>query len=358
MPISCRRASVNPILKPSMVKASRDDYEVVGVFNPAAIRRNDETLLLLRVAEAPRGIAEGEVAAPIYDASKRDLVVKRFRKDAPNVDWKSDTRVIKAEGEVFLTSISHLRLARSRDGIAFTVDDKPLIQAESAIESFGIEDGRITYVDNKYYINFTAVSPHGIATGLAETIDFVTARRHGIIFPPANRDVTIFPEKIGGKFMALHRPMPTDIGTPEIWIASSPDMLPWGEHRFGAGARKGRWDDLKIGGGAVPFRVQWRGHHGFLAIYHGVTASPLTYSLGAILLDAADPSKILARSPTPVLRPEAPYECKGFFGNVVFTCGLVVQGDVASVYYGAADGVTAVADITVSSILDDLEAVA
>lgn len=81
----------------------------------------------------------------------------------------------------------------------------------------------------------------------------------------------------------------------------------------------------------------------------------MTYSLGALLLDARDPSRVIGRSRDPVLAPEAPYEREGFFGGVVFSCGLVADGDRVRVYYGAADGVTAVADLSLRSILEGLE---
>ncbi|MBA2708735.1 MAG: glycosidase, partial [Gemmatimonadaceae bacterium] len=79
-----------------------------------------------------------------------------------------------------------------------------------------------------------------------------------------------------------------------------------------------------------------------------------TYSLGALLLDPRDPARVIGRSREPVLQPEAEYERNGFFGGVVFTCGLVVDGDVVRIYYGAADGVTAVADVSLRGILAGL----
>ena len=356
MSVTARRASTNPILTPNMVRPSRPDLEVVGVFNPAVIRHDGEVLLLLRVAEAPIDVAEGEVAAPFLDPTSGKLVVKRWRRDARGVD-ATDPRMIVAERRTWLTSISHLRLARSRDGIAFTVDAEPTFEPTTADEAFGVEDPRITRIDDRYWVNYTAVSPRGIATALASTRDFRTFERHGIIFPPNNRDVTIFPERIGGRYVALHRPMPAGLGEVAIWIASSPDLLAWGGHRSVASARAGRWDDAKIGGGAVPFRVRSGRWDGWLAIYHGVTESPMTYSLGALLLDAADPSRVLARSREPVLKPEAPYEREGFFGGVVFSCGVLAEGDLVRVYYGAADGVTALADLSLAEILEGLELV-
>ena len=96
------------------------------------------------------------------------------------------------------------------------------------------------------------------------------------------------------------------------------------------------------------------GWTGWLAIYHGVTHATTTYSLGALLLDARDPSRVLGRSREPILRPEAPYERDGFFGGVVFTCGLLAEEGNVRVYYGAADGVTAVADLALDEILAGL----
>ena len=336
-----------------MVPPSSPELDVVGVFNPAVIRHDGEVLLLLRVAETPRGIGAGEVAAPVYDATSGRLEVRRWRHDAAGVN-ASDPRLFTADGQTWLTSISHLRVARSADGIHFDVGRVPALAATTAYEAFGVEDPRITPLDGRYWINYTAVSPHGIATALASTRDFTSFERHGIIFPPPNRDVTIFPERIGGRYAALHRPMPEGLGQPAIWVAASSDLISWGEHRLVAAARDGAWDDAKVGGGAVPFRVRFEGRDAWLAVYHGVTRSPHAYSLGALLLDAGDPARVIARSREPILRPEAPYEREGFFGGVVFTCGLLAEGDRVRVYYGAADGVTAVAELSLDEILAGL----
>jgi predicted GH43/DUF377 family glycosyl hydrolase len=351
--VIARRAPENPIITPAMVRPSRPDLHVVGVFNPAVIRHDGSVLLLLRVAEAPRDVAADEVVAPVYNAGTSRLDFKRWPRSTPGLDT-SDPRSLTVEGRTWLTSISHLRVARSTDGIHFVVEPHPALTPATPYESFGVEDPRITLLEGTYWINYTAVSPRGIATALASTKDFRTFSRHGIIFPPDNRDVTIFPEKIGGHYAALHRPMTTGLSRAAIWSATSADLFSWGDHRSVATARDGRWDDAKIGGGAVPFRVRASGEDAWLAVYHGVTESTTTYSLGALLLDATDPSRVLARSDEPIMHPEAPYEREGFFGGVVFTCGLLPNGDLARVYYGAADGVTCVADLSVGAILAGL----
>ena len=336
-----------------MVRPSRPDFEVVGVFNPGVTRHNGDVVLLLRVAEAPVEKRPGSVAAPVYNADSGEIEIKWWSLDTEGLDV-SDPRSIGVGKEVWLTSISHLRVARSKDGIHFDIEPTPAISSATAYESFGTEDPRITLIGDTWWINYSAVSQYGITTALASTKDFKTFERHGIIFPPDNRDVTFFPEKIGGRYFAHHRPMPEGIGHAAIWSATSPDLLAWGSHKFVADARSGTWDDLKVGGGAVPFRVKSGSHDGWLAIYHGVTASPPTYSLGALLLDPDDPSIVLARSRDPILRPETTYEREGFYAAVVFTCGVLAEGDQVRIYYGAADGVVAVADLSLEEILQGL----
>lgn len=98
------------------------------------------------------------------------------------------------------------------------------------------------------------------------------------------------------------------------------------------------WDARKSGGGAPLIKTE----RGWLEIYHGVDADQ-RYCLGALLLDLNDPTKILAKSPVPLLEPAASYELEGFFGNVVFTCGALIRDEVLHVWYGAADECTALA---------------
>jgi predicted GH43/DUF377 family glycosyl hydrolase len=351
--VTAHRAPENPIVAPAMVLPSRPDFEVVGVFNPAVARHDGQVVLLLRVAEAPRKVSSGVAAAPIFNAETGRVEIKEWLVTANGPDV-SDPRFVVDNGRTWLTSISHFRVARSTDGIHFDVEGVPALSAANAYESFGVEDPRITRMDGTYWISYTAVSQYGIGTALASTTDFKRFERHGIIFAPPNRNVTIFPEKIDGNYAALHRPMPEGLGQHSIWAATSSDLKSWGNHRLVATPRQSGWDDTKIGGGAVPFRVRFGSEDGWLAIYHGVTGSPPTYSLGALLLDRHNPSRVRARSREPILKPEAPYERDGFFGKVVFTCGALADGDLVRVYYGAADGVTAVADLSLAGILAGL----
>ncbi|WNS43562.1 glycoside hydrolase family 130 protein [Paenibacillus sp. MMS20-IR301] len=339
------RAEQNPVVRPNDVKPSRPDFKVLGAFNAGAAVYGDETILLLRVAEAPVSSSEAEVLIPKLNETTGEIIVERLSAGDERYDF-SDSRFVAENGQVvMLTSMSHLRVARSRDGIHFTVEDQPALFPQTALEAWGIEDPRITQIEGKYYITYSAASSRGVGVGLAETADFRNFKRHGLMMAPENKDVMLFPEAIQGKYYALTRPVPHAFGAPEMWIAESPDLLHWGNHRFLMGLRKASWDGGRMGGGAVPVRTE----RGWLALYHGAD-SKHRYCMGAVLLDLEDPGKVLARSTRPFLEPEADYEVNGFFGGVVFSCGALLNGDTIRMYYGAADEVMAVADIPLEEI--------
>ncbi len=343
-----RRLSDQPILQTRDVTPAIDGFTVLGAFNPAAVRVGDEILLLLRVAEAPTA-PPGQLAVPYLE--DRDgvpaLTIAHFPKPAGD----HDPRVVDSNGRQYLTSLSHLRLARSRDGIHFTIDENPFLFPARMDEAYGIEDARITFVDGQYWIAYTAVSEHGPAVGLAVTTDFGRVERLGLILPPPNKDVALFPTKIGGKYYLLHRPMVSDIGKPSIWLADSADGVHWGGHRFLFGGRgiagsapgnaRHAWEGGKIGGGPEPMLTD----EGWLVLYHGADANNV-YSLALALLDKDEPWKVLDRSDVPLLTPDLPWEREGFFPNVVFSNGWVRWPDGRIwVYYGAADSGVGVAEL-------------
>ena len=342
------RSPENPIIKPEDVKPSRGDFEVIGVFNAGVTRLKKEVLLLLRIAERPINQHPDIVQTAIFDINKGQLVIKEFSKGDPEIDF-SDPRLIITPGGTYLTSISHLRLARSKDGISFEIEDSPAIGPENDYETFGLEDPRISLIDGKYYINYVGVGRFGVTTCLASTKDFRTFERHGVIFCPDNKDVVIFPEKVEGKYYALHRPASTLFGKQEIWISESPDLFCWGNHRCLMGPRSGYWDELKIGASAVPFRID----QGWLEVYHGVDQNN-RYCLGAILLDSKEPWKVISRTERPIFEPEADYEINGFFGNVVFSCGLLFEDKKLKIYYGAADTVICYAELSLEETIKAL----
>lgn len=343
------RSPHNPIIGPEDVKPSGANFEVIGVFNAGVTRLEDQVILLLRVAERPINTNSDVVLTTIYNDAQKQLVVTEFSKNNPEIDF-SDPRLIIKHTETYLTSISHLRLARSKDGINFEIDDTPAISAANVFETFGIEDPRISLIDGIYYISYVAVSPLGVTTCLISTKDFISFKRHGVIFCPENKDAVLFPGKVEGKFYALHRPVSPLFKKQDIWIAESPDLLCWGNHRCLMGPNPGHWDEAKIGAGAPPFRTD----SGWLEIYHGVNRKN-RYCLGAVLLDGNEPWKIIARAKKPILEPQTDYECDGFFGNVVFSCGLLCEDDIVKIYYGAADTVICYAELSLKEIIEALD---
>ena len=189
-----------------MLFPSRGDYEVVGVFNPGAIVFGDEILLLLRVAERPKDKCDDEQVAPILNPATGEIELFRVKNNDPGITDIPDSRSFYYKDEMYLTSISHLRLARSKDGIDFRIDEKPAVFPELPYETFGLEDPRITQIDGVFYITYKVVSRNGICTGLITTTDFINFEKHGIIFCPENIDVVLFPEKIGWKLFCAEPP--------------------------------------------------------------------------------------------------------------------------------------------------------
>lgn len=352
--MNVRRLSTRLLLRPGDFAPSREDFEVVGAFNPGAVRCGEEIVLLVRIAERPRGTRKGHVGLPRFDPDS----------GATTVDWVAedelefiDPRVVrrKSDGIVRLTFVSHLRVVRCGDGRAVRSITDDVFRPENELEEFGVEDPRITFIDNRYYITYVCVSRHGPATALASTLDFRSFERHGVVFCTDNKDVTLFPEKIGGRYAAIHRPVcGTSFTRPEPWIARSPDLIHWGSHepliipdRDGGRGR--------AGAGAPPFRVA----DGWLEIYHGNIRPSRPGEVGAyhgaaILLDSDDPARVLKHSSEPFLVPEADFEVEGFVPNVVFPTGTALAGDELLVYYGAADAYVAVASFSLSEILNSL----
>ncbi|WP_281974591.1 BtaManbiosPhlase [Halobacillus litoralis] len=349
-----KRLEKNPIVKPEDVPAYHENHEVIGVFNAGVAECNGETLLLLRVAERPIATDPNEVKTTLIDFSNEnpEIRVLSLRKDDERYDF-SDPRTIlfneKQRRTAYLTSLSYIRIARSKDGKHFTVDSEPFIYPDTAAESWGVEDPRVTQIDDTYYIQYSSISEKGVAVGLISTKDFVSYQRLGLIFPPENKDVAIFPERINGKYYALHRPVPKGIGQPEIWIAESDNLLYWGNHQHLLGLSEDGWDNGRIGGGAVPFKTD----QGWIEIYHAADKDD-RYCLGALLLDLEDPSKVLAKTMEPILSPEADYETNGFFSKVVFTCGVTLQDGVVRVYYGVSDTSMAICEMQLEDILSRL----
>ena len=340
-----RYAKNNPLIQPSDIKCRYQSTEIIGTFNPAAVEFNGETILLVRIAERVK--TDGTCAGvPMIVDGK--YTVRYF--DYTNTEYDfSDSRLVKGKTQRYLTSMSYLAVARSKDGERFTIDTQCGIYPETEYEAFGVEDARISVVDGKYYITYTAVSDRGICVALATTKDFRTFEKLGVILPPDNKDVVLFPEKINGKYYMLHRPSTSEFGKPEMWLASGETMDAWGNHCRLIGVSSEGWDSVRIGACSSPIKTK----DGWLTLYHGADANN-RYCVGALLLALNDPSHVLKRSSQPFLEPTNDYEKTGFFGNVVFPCGCVERDGVLSIYYGAADDKVCRVDTPITDILNSL----
>ncbi len=342
------RFSQNPIIKSQDLKPSQPDWVVECVLNPGVFQFDNKTWLLLRVAERPPQ-KKGIVSFPIFDEQGKYEIIE-FQEDEADLDL-SDSRLVKFRGQTYLSTISHLRLVCSEDGRHFYEPQgmNTMIFGTGPLETYGIEDCRVSLIDGVYHLTYTQVSENGVGVGLMTTRDWAHFERKGMIIPPHNKDCALFEETINGKYFCLHRPSGIDLGGNFIWLASSPDLNHWGGHACILKTRNGMWDSARVGAGAAPIRTS----EGWLEIYHGADENS-RYCLGAVLLDLDNPTEVLARSDQPLIEPETEYEKSGFFGNVIFSNGHLVDGDEITLYYGASDEVICGCTLSVSEILKSL----
>ena len=311
------RFDTNPLVRPSdisFVKAS-------GAFNPGVTvdRARDKVVLLVRVFE---------------EASRR----------------------------------SCLGLALSADGRRIDeIWDRPAVARDAPYEQWGVEDARITYLEDeaRYAITYTGYSRDGPRVCLITTDDLLSPtsyRRHGPRIAGENKNCVIFPKKVDGKYVILHRPMPRMVC---IKVASL-EKKEWPVNGVAiVGPQPGTWRSSRVGAGAPPLRTEI----GWLLPFHGATTieEGNVYSMGWCVLDLKKPEKVLYVSDEPALTPEAPYEIErnpipqvdmaNFRTGVrvVFPQGLVERGDDLLVYYGAADVSIAGARVNKRELLSSLQ---
>jgi predicted GH43/DUF377 family glycosyl hydrolase len=345
-----KRFIQNPLLSPGDLQSSGKGLQITCLLNPGVFQYEGKTWLIVRVAERPEQ-KEDTISFPVITETGSTEIIE-IQKNDPELK-ATDARVINYKGVDYLTTLSHLRLLCSDDGTRFyEPDGYPLLVGEGALQTFGVEDCRVTCLDDTYYLTFTAVSGNGVGVGLRTTTDWKKFQSHGMILPPHNKDCAIFEEKINGLYYALHRPSSVDIGGNYIWLASSPDAIHWGNHQCIIKTRQDSWDSARVGAGAAPIKTG----KGWLEIYHGANHQH-QYCLGAFLLDIDDPAKVIARTEKPIMVPSESYELSGFFGHVVFTNGHIVHpdGDTITVYYGASDEFVCAADFSIKEIFSLLK---
>jgi beta-1,2-mannobiose phosphorylase / 1,2-beta-oligomannan phosphorylase len=330
------RFTGNPVLSPH----PDHPWEDLAVFNPAAW----------------------------YDAEKREVLLL-YRAAESHPEYKC-----------------YFGLARSPDGYHFErVSDSPVLAPSfEGFDGATIQDPRMVKIGEWFYVTYACrhfpfgqfwipreqqrhrrpecppdfpryLRTNATLTGLALTKDFKTWIRAGTLTDPTldDRDVVLFPEKVGGNYVMIHRPLEW-VGPAHgvehacAWISTAGDLLGFRESRLLL-RQKYAWEVFKLGVNTPPIKTP----HGWLTIYHAVGADK-RYRLGAVLLDREDPGKVLHRTPDWLLQPEEDYEIEGYYRGVCFPCGAVVIDGTLLVYYGGADKYCAVATCSLDELVKHL----
>lgn len=258
---------------------------------------------------------------------------------------------------------SHFTKAVSDDGVSnWQIDQIPTLEPDPdnhPEERWGIEDPRITWLAEleHWAITYTAFSRGGPLVALALTQDFVDFKRLGPLMPPEDKDAALFPHRIHGKWLLIHRPITANyVPGAHIWLSASDDFGHWHDRQVLMYARRGSWwDGGKIGLASPPIETA----EGWILLYHGVrqTASGSIYRLGMALLDRENPLKVLNRSDEWVFTPTEWYEREGDVDDVIFPSGWVLDEKKESLkmYYGGADSCIAMATAKISDLLGYLK---
>jgi predicted GH43/DUF377 family glycosyl hydrolase len=220
-------------------------------------------------------------------------------------------------------------------GVVRFRDEYLLLLTVETLEGLGsiyLARGRDGYHFSVESIAYVADSETGKRVGLARTEDFQSVERMNFVSEPDTKSGALFARKIGGRYAMLQRPSAGG----SIWISYSDDLMYWGSSTVVITPRCGYWDSTRVGAAGPPIEID----QGWMLIYYGekdTTAGPLV-RLGAVVLDRDDPSRVIARSNIPILAPREKYERIGDVGNVVFSCGALLEGNgEVKVYYGASD---------------------
>lgn len=215
-------------------------------------------------------------------------------------------------------------------------------------QSNGIEDARfVEFVDRgrkTFYATYTAYSGTAIRSELIETTDFISFRMSPLRGAAArNKGMALFPRRFDGKYAMIGRQ-----DNENLYLIYSDDLYSW---EGGVAILKPRfpWEFVQIGNCGSPIELD----DGWLLLTHGV--GPIRkYSIGAVLLDKGDPSKVLARSREPLVRPE-PSEREGYVPNVVYTCGAMRHDDLIILPYAVSDTFSNFATIKIAALLQSME---
>ncbi|MEN9621860.1 MAG: hypothetical protein RLZZ67_294 [Candidatus Parcubacteria bacterium] len=322
--LKIERSCENPILSPG-----NRTWTTQGTFNPAAVKADNGDIHLLYRAMGDDGISR------LGHAWSTDGV--NFNEDVPY--------------PVF-TLLNPRANAVPADHQTYDIQKNPSGGGWS-----GSEDPRMVEIDGRIYVTFNAFDGWDFVRVAVISInekDFYAQKFNWsdpILLSPkgqVHKNWVFFPEKINGKFAILHSI------SPEVQIdyVNNLDDIKNGKQvinsKFGQKTARPTWDTYVRGAGPSPLRTK----KGWLVLYHAVDKKyPNQYRLGAMLLDLKNPTKVIARSPEPLLVPEMWYE-NDWKPGVVYACGAVIKGKDLLIYYGGGDRHVCVAKTDVHDLLE------
>lgn len=331
---------------------------VLGAFNPGmTVLPNGNILLMVRVAEALRyAVCDGKVHAIRWHGG--GYVIDAWPLDLVDT---SDPRKFMLHGcgwkVMALTSLSWLLpVEMSPDGLeVIAVHYDKAISPKGPYQCYGIEDARISRMgEDSYLMTTCSVSPERHSTTLYSSHNALDWTFEGIVLDHQNKDMLIFEGLVHGEYWAQTRPL-GDLyfayppgsewrAGPSINLATSPDALHWKPYiKPGLRPHSGTAATARIGGGAPPILTEIGGQRGWLTLWHGVEPKEIVgiYRTYWSLLDAHDPSRVIAGSHKPLLEPDPdltrPLEDLLYLRDVVFTTGIVDAGERFIVASGEAD---------------------
>lgn len=318
-------------------------FEASALFNPSIVAHPDQSLAPaggLRFILSLRAVGEGHVSSLTFRAGT-------ITKDG-SVTVDPTTRLAATPRIVSLVpwpgdGPTELQFTPGTDL------SERVIFPVTAAQSNGIEDARFVAFDEvggrQFYATYTAYDGRAIRSELLATADFLSFRMTPLRGSAAqNKGMALFPRKIDGRYAMIGRQ-----DNENLYLIYSDDLMVWDG---GVPILKPEfpWEFVQIGNCGSPIELD----QGWLLFTHGV--GPLRrYSIGAVLLDKTDPSKVVARSREPLVRPD-PSQREGYVPNVVYTCGAIRHGERIILPYAVSDTFANFATIKIPELLDAMEA--